>query len=265
MNADLEKLIVLQAIDLELGKLKNELAGVPARRKAAETALRGAEDGLRQIEESMRKEEVLRRSQESDVRTHKDKLARLRKQLDAATSTAQVTALEHEISFAEQAITKLEDEELASMERTEQLEGDRSHGQEALERSTAALTRETAACEVLTERNTARVTVLNTERAAVRTEINATDDGERMLAQYDRVAKSKGTAISEATEHKCSACQMMLRPQRWNDLTSLDPNSPHKDEVFTCETCGRMLFYDPRRNTPGPWAPGERLAAAKVA
>lgn len=264
MNADLEKLIMLQAIDLELGKLKTELAGVPLRRKAAETALRGAEGTLRKTDEAMRKEELLRRAQEGDVRTHKDKLAKLRKQLDAATSTAQVTALEHEIQFAEQAIAKLEDEELASMERTEQLEMERSHGQEALERTTAALTRETVACEVLTERDTARIAVLDDERGALRKDVLATDSGERMLSQYDRTAKSKGTAISEATEHKCSACQMMLRPQRWNDLTDRDPNSPFKETVFTCETCGRMLFYDPRKDTPGPWAPGERLAAAKA-
>jgi len=262
MNEVLEKLVVAQAIDLELAKLKRELAAVPVRRKAAEAALRAAEDDLRKTEEGMRKEEVLRRTQESDVRTHKDKQTKLRKQLDAATSTAQVTALEHEIAFTEQAIAKLEDEELASMERTEQLESDRSHGQEVLAQTTAALTRETVAGDVILETNSARVLELDAERSALRKEIGSTDDGERMLSQYDRVAKSKGTAISEATAQKCSACQMMLRPQRWNDITDRDPNSPHKDEVFTCETCGRMLFYDPRRDTPGGWTPGQRLAAA---
>ncbi|SEG20610.1 hypothetical protein SAMN05421819_2191 [Bryocella elongata] len=263
MNEVLEKLIVAQAVDLELARLKSELAGVPARRKAAETALRAAEDALRKIDEGMRKEEVLRRTQESEVRSYKDKQTRLRKQLDAATSTAQVTALEHEIGFTEQAVAKLEDEELASMERTEQLEIDRSHAQEALERTTATLTRETVACEVLTEQNTARIADLTSERAAIRADVGATEEGERLLSQYDRVAKSKGTALSEATGQKCSACQMMLRTQRWNDITDRDPNSPHKDEVFTCETCGRMLFYDPRRDAPGEWTPGQRLASSK--
>lgn len=264
MNENLEKLVLLQAIDLELGKLKAELAGVPGRRKAAESALNQAEAALRRVDEGMRKEDVLRRSQESDIRGHKDKLTRLRKQLDGATSTAQVTALEHEITYAEQAITKVEDEELASMERTEQFEVDRTHAQEQLAKMAAALTRETVALEVLVEAHTARVRELETERSAVRSQTKASDAGELLLSQYDRVAKSKGTAVSEAVDHKCSACQMMLRPQRWNDLTDRDPNSPYKNEIFHCETCGRMLFYDPRRDTPGTWEPGERLASAKA-
>jgi hypothetical protein len=51
---------------------------------------------------------------------------------------------------------------------------------------------------------------------------------------------------------------MMVRPQRWNDLTSRE----HEDTIFNCETCGRMLFWDPRRDTPRSWSAGERLASA---
>jgi hypothetical protein len=55
---------------------------------------------------------------------------------------------------------------------------------------------------------------------------------------------------------------MMVRPQRWNDLTDRDPNSEYANTLFTCETCGRILFYDPRQDAPIRWAPGEKLAAA---
>jgi hypothetical protein len=52
---------------------------------------------------------------------------------------------------------------------------------------------------------------------------------------------------------------MMVRPQRWNDLTARD----NDEQLFTCETCGRILFYDPRRDVPGAWAAGERLTGAQ--
>ena len=81
---------------------------------------------------------------------------------------------------------------------------------------------------------------------------------------YDRISKAKGSGLSEALDHKCSACQMMVRPQRWNDLTGRE----HDDQIFTCETCGRMLFWDPRRDTPRAGAAGlaaERLAKAQPA
>jgi predicted nucleic acid-binding Zn-ribbon protein len=93
---------------------------------------------------------------------------------------------------------------------------------------------------------------------AERTSVRATVD-ESVLSVYDRIAKTRGTGLSEAIEHKCSACQMMVRPQRWNDLTGRD----HEDEIFHCETCGRMLIWDRRRDAPGPWAAGDRLAAAR--
>ena len=71
------------------------------------------------------------------------------------------------------------------------------------------------------KRNTARVGV----------------DGD-LLRQYDRVAKHRGTGLSEARDHKCLACQVMLRPQTYNEVRA----STH---VVTCESCQRILYYDP--------------------
>ena len=62
---------------------------------------------------------------------------------------------------------------------------------------------------------------------------------------YDRIARAKGTGLAEALNQKCLACQMLLRPQRWNDLRERDNH-----EMFTCESCGRLLFYDPARDAP---------------
>lgn len=258
MNQDLEHLIVLQALDLDLRRLRAELADAPARVRTAETARGQAEAALARLKQSLAKEEALRRSQESDAATHREKLVKLRRQLDAATSTAQVTALEHEIRFAEEAISKLEDEELASLERTELQEAERGGAEQALEAKSSILEEERSHAAELTERNNASIAELEAERSALRAEIAAADSGERALSNYDRVAKAKGTGVSEAVDHKCAACQMMVRPQRWNDLTGHE----HDDTIFTCETCGRMLFWDPRRDKPGAWAAGERLGAA---
>ena len=55
---------------------------------------------------------------------------------------------------------------------------------------------------------------------------------------------------------------MVVRPQRWNDLTNRDAAGEFANTIFHCETCGRMLFYDPRRDAPLRWTPGERLTSA---
>ncbi len=257
MNADLEHLIILQAQDLELRRLRAELADAPIRVTAAQTARAHAEVALAEAIKSLAKEETLRRSQELDVKDRQGKISRLRKQMETATSAAQIAALEHEIAFAEQAISTLEDEELLSLERTDQLEAARSTATAALEATTATLAAARAHAADITSRHNAAIAAIETERVALRALID-----EARISIYDRIAKAKGTAVSEAIDHKCSACQMMVRTQRWNDLTDRDPHSEHANTIFTCETCGRLLFYDPRRDAPVRWTPGEKLSAA---
>ncbi len=43
---------------------------------------------------------------------------------------------------------------------------------------------------------------------------------------------------------------MMVRPQRWNDLRDNSADSESAHTIMTCENCGRMLFYDPARDSP---------------
>jgi predicted nucleic acid-binding Zn-ribbon protein len=257
MNADLEHLIILQAQDLELRRLRAELADAPVQVTAAQTTRARAEVALAEANKALTKEETLRRSQELEVKDRQGKISRLRKQMETATSAAQITALEHEISFSEQTIAKLEDDELASLERTDNFELARGKATLTLEVTTATLAASRVRAADIAARHTTSIASIETERAATRTLID-----EARLSVYDRIAKAKGTGLSEAIDHKCAACQMMVRPQRWNDLTDRDPNSEYANTIFTCETCGRMLFYDPRRDAPVRWAPGEKLAAA---
>ena len=259
MNPDLEHLIVLQSQDLELKRLRAELTEAPLRVAAAQTARAKAEVALTAAKTALQKEEVLRRSQQSDVKDRQGKIARLRKQMETATSAAQITALEHEITFAEQTISRLEDEELASLERTDRFDRDRDAYTALLDQTTAALEAARIHAAELTTHNTAAIAGIESERKVLRDLIITSEKGEAVLSNYDRISKAKGTGVSEALDHKCTACQMLVRPQRWNDLTGRE----HDHTIFTCETCGRMLFYDPRRNSPGSFAAGDRLAAAR--
>jgi hypothetical protein len=255
MNPDLEHLVILQAQDLELQRLRQEIAEAPRRVTSAEAAHKSAEQALTRLRTDLASEEKLRRSQELDADAHRSKMARLRKQMDTATSAAQISALEHEINFAQSAIRKLEDEEIASLERTESLESAEKSSAASLESTRSALDAERTRAATTVDRARSAIQAIESERSTLRSQI-----GETALANYDRIAKSKGSGLSEAVDHKCSACQMMVRPQRWNDLTSRE----HEDQIFTCETCGRILFWDPRRDTPQTWTAGERLSSAQA-
>ncbi len=256
MHPDLQKLHALQQLDLEAKRLRDEMAALPKLVAQLEAKAKAVAGQRAVVLNLIAVEEQLRRRQESDVKDHQAKIAKIRKQLDNATDTKQVTAFEHEIAFAQGAIAKLEDAELESMERSEELDKQKLVADKAVAEAEAKhlQERERAATTVAADK------VLLAEVDAKRSAQRATIP-EDLLSTYDRLAKAKGTAVAEVVAQKCSACQMMQRPQRWNDLRDRD-----NTELFTCESCGRLLWYDPARDAPQrkPAEPEMSIAARIV-
>jgi len=256
MHPDLEKLIVLQTHDVEAKRLRDEIAALPKQVASLEEKSKAVQGQRAVVLDLIAKEETLRRRQESDIKDHQAKITRVRKQMDLATTTTQVTAFEHEIAFAQGEVSRLEDAELESMERTEGFEQQRKLADEAVEDAAKILERErTRATDTIAVDKTALAAV-ETQRQALRPQI-----GEATLSTYDRIAKAKGTAVAEALNQKCMACQMMVRPQRWNDLRDRD----NDEAMMTCESCGRLLYYDPARDSPQrKTVPVESIAASII-
>jgi uncharacterized protein len=256
MHPDLEKLIVLQGLDVEAKRLRDEMAALPKHVAGLEAKAKATVGQRAVVADLIAKEEVLRRRQELDVKDYQAKIAKVRKQLDQATTTVQVTAFEHEIGFAQAEVSRLEDAELESMERSEGLEAQKALADEAVASDEKILERERGrAAETIAADKTALAEV-EKQRAAVRPEIE-----ENALSTYDRIAKSKGTAVAEALNQKCMACQMMLRPQKWNDLR----DRGNDETMMTCESCGRLLYYDPARDAPQrKTVPVESIAASII-
>ncbi|HEU5342613.1 zinc ribbon domain-containing protein [Edaphobacter sp.] len=241
MHPDLERLIVLQRHDIEAKRLREEMAALPTQVAHLEAKLKAAIERRTETADSIAKEEGLRRHQESDIKDQQAKIAKVRKQLDMATTTVQVTSFEHEISFAQSEISRLEDAELESMERGESLAAQKFEADESVVSAEKNLEREQARAAETMAQDKAALAAVEEKRVAVRAEV-----GEDALSMYDRIAKSKGVAVSEGVDQKCSVCQMLLRPQKWNDLRDRDNN----ETMMTCESCGRLLYYDPARDAP---------------
>ena len=256
MHPDLEKLMVLQSHDVAAKRLRDEMAALPKRVAELEAKAKATHGQRAVVVNLIAKEETLRRRQELDIKDHQAKMAKVRKQLDQATTTVQVTAFEHEIAFAQGEVDRLENAELESMERSEELAAQKARADEAVASDEKILERERVrAAETIAQDKTALAAV-EEQRTAVRAEI-----GEDALSTYDRIAKSKGVAISEAINQKCTVCQMMIRPQKWNDLRERDNN----ETMMSCESCGRLLYYDPARDAPQQkTVPVESIAASII-
>jgi uncharacterized protein len=233
----------LQAVELERTRITAALKALPAEIATADNLLKAAEKRVAEANAGLKREELLRASLELDVAGHRSKMARHRKQMDSATNTTQASALEHEITFAGKEIQRLEDDELTSMENTEVLESDLVKAREL----SAKLTETTALIRARVGEQDRefreQLESLKGEREKLRPQIAAVDEGVR-LTHFDRIAGMRGTGLARAVGQQCSGCRMGIRPQVWNQLRD--------GMVLNCESCSRILYYDPAMDPAVP-------------
>lgn len=253
MQALIENLVKLQALDLERARVTRELRSLPAEAEQARAALAAAERKSAEASDALSREENLRNKLERETAAHSQKAARFRVQLDAVTTPAQAAAIEHEVGFESAEVKRLDDEAFASLERTEAQEAALAEARAQVEQLAAALEKTLARIAGHQQEYTAELAALNTERDALRTLIEA-----EHLARYDRLAGSRGTGIARVDNQQCTGCRMGVRPQSWNQL--------REGELLNCDSCGRYLYWDPAMAPaePPPKAPQSESSAGRA-
>ncbi|MEO6964362.1 MAG: C4-type zinc ribbon domain-containing protein [Acidobacteriaceae bacterium] len=232
MNPELAKLVHLQELEQQAHALEAQLAGYAERVAARRSTLLETGHQLEQNAISQAKEAALRRRMESDTEDLRLKSARYRVQLDDVQSESQRMALEHQITFCKQEINSIEEQEFSSLVETEALETRERMLHETFANQTQALEVERTTAQLGQVRDQAALAELHLERDAVRKTVDP-----QLLAQYDRISGARKLAVAAVEQQRCSACQMMLRPQRWNEV--------REGAMHFCESCGRFLYYDP--------------------
>lgn len=237
MRELIENLVRLQAVELDRGQLEQERQRLPVEINRAEKALAAVEKQSADASGALGREDTLRNKLEREIAGHKQKAERFRAQLDSVKTPEQATAIEHEMQFAATEIERLENEAFASLERTETQESLLAKARQQVELLAASVDTVRASTAVRQKEIAAELAALGAKREELRGLIDAD-----VLRQFDRLASSRGTGIARADNQQCTGCRMGVRPQVWNQL--------REGELLNCDSCGRLLYWDPVLTPP---------------
>ncbi len=233
MLPDIENLLKLQVADKEIRRLQDEVAELPKRVAAIEQKLAGTKAQLERAQAAAKGDEAARRKHDSTISDLRGKISKYRDQsLDVKTND-QYKALLHEIQFAEKEIAATEDKILEIMVNADTRDKEVKAAQAELKAETAEIEKEKEDAR----RRTAEDEKLLTEWRAKRDQLRAGIDAD-LLRHYERVSKFRGTGISEVLDHKCMGCQVMLRPQTYNEVRT-------GQQTVVCDSCQRILYFNP--------------------
>ena len=166
-----------------------------------------------------------------------------------AKTNEQYKAFQNEIAFAETEIRKAEDKVLDLMEQSEPLEKNVKAAETHLKEEQKHVEAEKVNARSRTAVDQKALAAELEERKTVVSQLEPA-----FYREYERIRKkTRNTPIADATDGRCDACQISIRPQFFQDLR-------RGDKLMYCESCGRILTYNPIIHVQGDVAASRQTA-----
>jgi uncharacterized protein len=233
MHPAIPQLLELQRLDQIIASSRAELDSLPKQLREADAKLNGARAAVATAKEAHTQALTQRKKLELDAEQWKGRAKKYREQSSSVKTNEAYKALQHEIANAETEVSKAEDQVLEQMMALEEIDRRVKHTEADLKEAEQAIAVEKKQMQVQFGAKSKKMEVATLERADVARKVPGD-----VLELYTRIAKRHpGTAMAEARDEQCRACGMRVLPHALQMLrTETD------EEVFRCETCGRILY-----------------------
>jgi predicted nucleic acid-binding Zn-ribbon protein len=232
---DLVRAIELQQIDARIGELEREVAALPRHIAQIEKTLESHQKRLAADEAALKANQNERKRLEGEIQDIEGRRSKVRDQMMGSKITNEVyQAFQHEIEGFAKTIRKNEDRILELMEESELLDRNVKAATTALEQEKRQVEKEKQEARDRTAADERQLGELRAARAALVAAI-----APAVYAVYEKQRRKKAPhPVADATDGRCSSCQMMLRPQLLQEIKM-------GDEIKYCESCGSILYYNP--------------------
>lgn len=232
MNAELIQLLALQETDLEIRRLQQELASLPKQKEEIESQFAGSVSEFLALKQELEHHQAEKTRLEAEMMAEQARMEKFKADLMKATNEREYTTAVREIDVAKKSISSFETEILKLMEKLEKLEAQVNERSPEIETRRVEVDRQLADCETRVAGHEKRLQLLLSER-----EPKLSALGRESRATYERVSRLRnGIVLTEAKDWLCTSCRMKIRPQVFNDIR-------RGEAIFTCENCGRILYY----------------------
>ncbi len=234
VQEELKLLKALQELDLELQDLRSRLAEVPDRVSEVDQALdenRSVLDRAQAIVEEQQREQ---RQTESEVGSLREQLSKYKTQLMEVKTNKEYQAMLHEIEGMHQQIEAKEDQILELMMAAEDRLAEARTLEKEFHTKDKELRQTRAEAEAFSAQAVKEIDRLDREREGLAGAVPSV-----RLRQYERISSARGgRAISPIIDGSCQVCYVVLRKQLIAEVKT-------SARIATCESCNRILYYDP--------------------
>jgi len=233
VSTELSQLIELQELDLELQRLNDRLAKIPAERDQIESDFRQYAAEFLELKDRYDRTLNDRKQLETELASAQEHHDKYKQDLMRVTNPKQYEAAVREIDATKKQIGSFESEILKRMEDADKLDAEIKERTPDVERKREEADQTLTAFDAERQAAEQQIVALNQRRLQLAAQVS-----KPLFAAYDRLARSRrGLALSLiSNEGICSVCRVRVRPKIFSDVR-------RGNEMITCENCGRILYY----------------------
>ncbi len=231
MKPELSILVRLQGIDLEIRKLKKEKERLPERYDALNETIEQKEGEIEELKDKLADLRTRKTEVEDELELELERLKKSQQKLSAVKTGREFQALSKEIEEIKKANKAREDEILQLEEDIETVKKEvesRKKEIEGYEKEAAAEKKHINAKEKEYDK---KIASLTKERDEVAKEVKPD-----LLARYNFLSdKRDGVVVAVVDQGVCSACNMNIPPQMFNELL-------REERILFCPSCQRIIY-----------------------